>query len=54
LINYFKSYSSLGDDHFFVSPLYLLLSAQSRAVLRLLWEIRRSFFRTSVFKYWDE
>jgi len=27
LINYFKSYSSLGDDHFLVSPLYLLLSA---------------------------
>jgi len=26
----------------------------SRAVLRLLWEIKRGFFPTSVFKYWYE
>jgi len=29
LINYFKSYSSLGDDHFFCVTLYLAFIGQT-------------------------
>jgi len=35
LINYFKSYSSLGDDRFFVSPCTLLQTLVKISMLQI-------------------